>query len=334
MAADCTPIRKIQDICLDLVLQGIEVLLHQIASLVEFIDLLRRLIEVREKEDAAGAFLLFPGYLLRDRALSESLEEGLPLLESQILILEEVEGPVPDLPPSPPDQALVVQEPVVEVDPGCIVDTVTTEREEVRALTADDPLDHLSGDEPAIQDQDGIRKVQTIHGGEERRDILHRPREGAQHHRQPRFSPGEESEVHLGKGDLLGIVAPLGKREVIGEGEDKGEIVDEMAVAGAEVLEDQILTDAVIANGSERGREGFGGTVGLDVQGVVQFLPGGPHPFEGEISGDSGEDESNNLLPMVGECFGENRDEILKLQSEEVSVTVFVYGNEAVAGQS
>ncbi|OQC70889.1 MAG: hypothetical protein BWX50_00756 [Euryarchaeota archaeon ADurb.Bin009] len=37
---------------------------------------------------------------------------------------------------------------------------------------------------------------------------------------------------------------------------------------------------------------------------------------------------------MVGECFGENRDEILKLQSEEVSVTVFVYGNEAVAGQS
>ncbi|HNT09229.1 hypothetical protein [Methanoculleus sp.] len=127
-------------------------------------------------------------------------------------------------------------------------------------------------------------------------------------------------------------MTPLGKREVIGEGEDKGEIVDEMAVAGAEVLQDHILTDAVIADGSERGGEGFGGTVGLDVQGVVQFLPGGPHPFEGEISGDSGEDESNNLLPMVGECFGENRDEILKLQSEEVSVTVFVYGTRPLQG--
>jgi len=127
-------------------------------------------------------------------------------------------------------------------------------------------------------------------------------------------------------------VTPLGKGEVIGEGEDKGEIVDEMAVAGAEVLEDQILTDAVIANGSERGGEGFGGAVGLDVQGVVQFLPGSPHPFEGEISGDPGEDESNNLLPMVGECFGENRDEILELQSEEVSVTVFVYGTRPLQG--
>jgi hypothetical protein len=127
-------------------------------------------------------------------------------------------------------------------------------------------------------------------------------------------------------------VTPLGKREVIGEGEDKGEIVDEMAVAGAEVLQDHILTDAVIADGPERGGEGFGGTVGLDVQGVVQFLPGSPHPFEGEISGDPGEDESNNLLPMVGECFGENRDEILELQSEEVSVTVFVYGTRPLQG--
>ena len=116
------------------------------------------------------------------------------------------------------------------------------------------------------------------------------------------------------------------------EGEDKGEIVDEMAVAGAKVLEDPILTDAVVADGPEHGREGSGGAIGLDIQGIVQFLPGCLHAFEGEISGDAGEDKSDNLLPVVRERFGENRDEILELQGEKMSVTVFVHRSRPLQG--
>ena len=102
-------------------------------------------------------------------------------------------------------------------------------------------------------------------------------------------------------------MAPLGEGEVIGEGKDNGEIVDEMAVAGAKVLEDYILTDVVITDGAQHGGERLRRAIGLDVQGFVQFLPGCLHAFEEEISGDAGEDKSDNLLPVVRERFGENR---------------------------
>lgn len=179
---------------------------------------MRVFIDVREKEDPAGAPLLVPGLVLRECALLDPFKDGLPLLESQILILKEVENPVSDLPLSTTDQVLAVHEPVVQVDLGSIVETVVSKREEGRAVTAGDPLNHLAGDEPAIEDQDRIREVQAGHGRQERRDVLHRAHRAgkrAQHRRHTGFQPGEESKVHLGKGDLFGIVPPLCEGEVL-----------------------------------------------------------------------------------------------------------------------
>jgi len=56
---------------------------------------------------------------------------------------------------------------------------------------------------------------------------------------------------------------------------------------------------------------------------IPSLLQPSTEPREGEISGDVGEGESDNLLPMIGERPGENRDEILELEREMAGVAVF-----------